>query len=376
MNGILRRMNHSSINTNQYTLKTLHNLAELATYAEQWDQLCQSLPHKNPLMGYAWLSTYFEYCTTDFAQWRVLLAFEQDQLVALLPVILIQARKYGLTYQEISLPFNSETMSVDMLVHQGHGQDLYDALYQAAFRAFPKARCLHLRRIDGVSASLQHTRGHLYVQEFIENGASLRNNQSYAERKTALPKNFKSNLSKARNKLEREGACTFAMGGPTPPAQQMQSVIDTELLSWKGPAGSAIACSEKNVQFYLKVAENLARQGHLCVHTLTLGEKVIAANMGILYAGNLLLWKLGYDEAYRKLSPGGILIEELLKEVENNPQIERIDLMTNEDWYNNWNMQWRPFYDLYIYPRHPVAVLLAGLQKAKIIAKRLLKRGA
>lgn len=358
----------------EYQIKVLQNLADIAPYAGRWNQLCASLPHQNPLMSHTWLSTYFEYCTDDFLHWSVICAFQANELVGILPVILINNRRYGLSFQEISLPFNSETMSVDMVIAPQHGQALYDVLYKAAFRQYPKARYLHLRRIDGLSASLQKKSEKLHVQEFIENGAGMANNSDFASRKAALPKNFKSNLNKARNKLEREGPCTFVMDNTADPLQQMQIVIDTERLSWKGQAGSAIACSEKNVRFYHALAQRLAEQGWLRVHYLQVNHHIIAANMGILFAGNLLLWKLGYDEQHRKLSPGGILIEELLRNVDGDKNISRFDLMTNEDWYNNWNMQWRPFYDLYIYTWHPASLYLAAMQKLKIRIKKLLKR--
>lgn len=356
-------------------LQILTTFAEIDAIAEQWDKLSEQAVHKNPLMSYQWLRTYFEFCAADFQRWAVGIVVEQGELLAVLPVTLVQVKKYGLSCQALILPYNSQTMSVDMLVAEHAAAEIYSPLINALFKYFPKALYLHFHRIDGQSETLHNLRGMHYVSEFCENGASMSNNLDFISRRNNLPKNFKSNLNKAQNKASRLGAIEFIYApAHDTPAAQMDIVIEAEKNSWKGDAGTAIACSKNNIRFYHELVKRLNDKGWLAIHYLKLNDHIIAANLGIMFGGSLLLWKLGYRDDFKHLSPGGLLMEKLLQHTDSNEQIKRIDLMTNESWYNNWNMQWRPFYDLYVYKKHPLAIYLEIMQRGKILLKKMLKR--
>lgn len=356
-------------------LQILTTFAEIDAIAEQWDNLSEQAVHKNPLMSYQWLRTYFEFCAADFQHWAVGIVMQQGELLAVLPVTLVQVKKYGLPCQVLTLPYNSQTMSVDMLVAEHTAEDIYPQLVQALFKHFPRALYLHFHRIDGQSGTLHNLMGIHTVSEFCENGASMDNNLDFLSRRNNLPKNFKSNLNKALNKASRLGEMEFIYAAThDTPVAQMDIVIETEKNSWKGGAGTAIACSENNIRFYHALVKRLNHKGWLAIHYLKLNDDIIAANLGIMFGGSLLLWKLGYRDDFKHLSPGGLLMEKLLQYTAGNEQIKRIDLMTNESWYNNWNMQWRPFYDLYVYKRHPLAIYLGIMQRCKIFLKKRLKR--
>lgn len=373
LNAQLRTMkNPNQINT--HPLQILTTFAELDAIAEQWDNLSEQAVHKNPLMSYQWLRTYFEFCAADFRHWAVGIVMQQGELLAVLPVTLVQVKKYGLPCQALTLPYNSETMSVDMLVAEHAAADIYPQLVQALFRHFPKALYLHFHRIDGQSETRQNLTGVQIVCEFCENGASMDNNLDFISRRNNLPKNFKSNLNKALNKASRLGEMEFIYAAThNTPVAQMDIVIETEKNSWKGDAGTAIACSANNIRFYHALVKRLSDKGWLAIHYLKLNDDIIAANLGIMFGGSLLLWKLGYRDEFKHISPGGLLMEKLLQYTAGK-NIKRIDLMTNESWYNNWNMQWRPFYDVYVYKKHPLAVYLGIMQRCKIFLKKRLKR--
>ena len=155
---------------------------------------------------------------------------------------------------------------------------------------------------------------------------------------------------------------------------QLSLVIDVERDSWKGKEGSAIGCSVDNVAFYNSLAKRLHQNNSLAIHYLELNGEVVAANLGIHFGTSLLLWKLGYRDEFKKISPGGLLMQSLLQHIDENPRIKRIDLMTNESWYSNWNMQWRPFYDLYIYRLSIKSVYLFTMQTLKSKLKKYLNR--
>ncbi len=354
----------------------VNDLVELQNYAQAWNELSQLLPHKSPLMSHAWLSVFFEECLNPGEAWSVILGFEGELLVGVLPLVVAKKRKFGIKVQELSLPFDDQTMSVDMLIRPGYEKTACAAMLDSAFKEFPKAQCIVFRRIDTQSNTYQEIKDMpSSVEDFCENGASISNTKPFAEFRQGLGKNFKSNLNRANNKIKKAESSSFIVNDPDlTPSEQLDLVIEIEKSGWKGQEGTAIACSENTKRFYQKLVNNLHKEGWLYCHFLKVDGEVLAGNLGVLFANSLLLWKLGYSEAHSKISPGGILMERLLMSIDGNTSVTRIDLMTNEDWYNNWNMEWRPFFHVNVYRKSIIGSYLKAMNLLKKIVKKIVKR--
>ena len=359
---------------NQYKVVLCTTLSELEAFQVQWNTLASDLIHQSPIMCFEWMYTYFECHEEQVQSWSVFMAFSGGRLIGILPVISEQVKKFGVSYQALSLPYSSETMSVDILVEDESSNIITPLLIEAALNHYPRSQYLHFKRIDKRSKLFKNRRYLFSIEEFIEDGASLDNDINYTTRKSSLPKNFKSNLNKANNKAKKLGDVEFVyIDCELSVEDQLKLVIDVEHASWKGEQGTAIACSDKNVIFYTKLVQRLSERGWLAIHYLKVNNVVVAANLGIRFNSSLLLWKLGYRDEFKKLSPGGLLMEKLLQHIDQDKSLKRIDLMTNESWYNNWNMQWRPFYDLYVFKKSSKALYILTLQMMKITFKRILK---
>jgi len=351
-------------------------LAELREHARNWNELSQLLPHKNPLMSHAWLSIFFEECLNPEETWSVIFGFEGELLVGVLPLVVANRRKFGIKVQELSLPFDDQTMSVDMLIRPGYEKIVCASMLDTAFKEFPKAQCIVFRRIDTQSNTYQEIKDmSSSVEDFCENGASISNAKPFSEFRQSLGKNFKSNLNKANNKIKKAESSSFIVNDPDLTSnEQLDLVMEIEKSGWKGREGTAIACSENTTKFYRKLVESLHKEGWLYCHFLKVDGEVLAGNLGVLFANSLLLWKLGYSESHSKMSPGGILMERLLMSVDGNDSVSRIDLMTNEGWYNNWNMEWRPFFHVNVYRKSIVGSYLKAMNRLKKRVKKIVKR--
>lgn len=363
------------LDNNQYKVELCTTLSELEPFQSQWNTLASDTVHKSPIMSFEWMYTYFECREEQVLSWAVFMAFSDDRLVGVLPIISEKIKKLGISCQALSLPYSSETMSVDMLTEDEPSNIIISQLIQAALKHYPRSQYLHFKRVDKRSKLFENYKSLFSTEEFIENGASLDNDIDYTARRSSLPKNFKSNLNKANNKAKKLGEVEFVYADDELSVEeQLRLVIDVEHASWKGEKGSAIACSDQNIKFYENLVQRLNQMGWLAIHYLKVNNVVVAANLGIRFNSSLLLWKLGYRDEFKKLSPGGLLMEKLLQHIDQDKSLNRVDLMTNESWYNNWNMHWRPFYDVYIFKKSPLGIYLFILQKIKTIVKRVVKR--
>ncbi|MBL4797378.1 MAG: GNAT family N-acetyltransferase [Oleispira sp.] len=368
------------ISENNIEIRLYRNLQELSKIGPAWDLLAQTMPHKSPLMTYSWLSAFFECCITEKQSWFVIASFHAGQLIAVLPTVVIPYRFLGLSRYYLTTPNDDQTLSIDMVMDSTntHAKDqlnLAQMMIEKALEITPRADFFEFYRIDGISTAfkqLYQNKTLSCIQEYCESGASLEIPENYQNYRSSLKKNFKANLNKAKNKLSRHSDVKYIINNSNAiDITNLDVFADVEHACWKGTEGTSIKSNIKTMEFYRKLSAKLASKGWLRFHILELEGKAIAANLAIDFMGSTLLWKLGYDEAHRRYSPGGMLMEKLIESASSNGNITQIDLMTSQDWYDNWNMQRRPFYNYWLFKPSLIGTFLSFAKALKIRFKEI-----
>jgi len=126
----------------------------------------------------------------------------------------------------------------------------------------------------------------------------------------ARPRRALADLRRRRRRLEDLGRTAFADTGT---AAALDDVLALERLGWKAEQGTAILDSAPLSAFYRRVAAWAQARGELRVGVLRLDGRPIAALLGLEAAGALHLLKAGYDPAFARLSPGQLLLEDVLR---------------------------------------------------------------
>jgi hypothetical protein len=366
--NITKNLYFSSMDT-----RVIFNIEDLYPYAFEWNKLNSSLPHNNPLMSYEWILSFIESKIENNETWAVVVCSHQSDLMAVLPLVITDTKKYGVSFQQLELPYDNQTMSVDMLMKPRVEKDIFKSLIKFVFINFPKSKLIVFRRIDENTNLLNNYQSYfLSHTEFCESGAQIIVPKNYHEFRNNLSKNFKSNLNKSNNKAIKSGGMLFLDDDliSLPSSEKLKIVCEMENSGWKGNAGSSIISSNKDLLFYENLVDRLEKSGVLYFHFLKIGEDIVAGNIGIKHGEKLLLWKLAYDDSFKKYSPGGLLLERLIERNSLNKNFTSIDFMTGESWYKNWNMSWRNFINIYI-----IRFSFIGLYiKLILILKHILKK--
>lgn len=340
-----------------------NQLADLNSIAAEWDDLSLNAPQQNPIMSHAWLSCFFSVYGTEL-NWFVAAAFIEDKLVAVLPLIVRRTNSVLGEIEYLQLPKNDHTLSVDACVMDGH-QSLLNDLHKAAFQFYPKACYIEYSRIDAVSNNYlwMKSQESLWVQTDLNAfGCSVENPASYEEYLASLSKNHRSNLNRWSNKLKNFTQVEMFFSAEDSD-ENFQAVFTLEHSGWKGQAQSSVLSNTKATEYFRCLAKSLASKGWLCYQLLKVDSAYIAGNFSIQFNKTQLLWKLAYSDAHSKMSPGSLLLADIIKKaIESNT---KVDLMTNESWYENWNMVRREFMDIKIYNSRIKSICLMVLQKLR-----------
>ena len=338
-------------------------LDALAEHADQWNRLAYESPQQSPMLSWAWLSAYFEHRLLAGESWACVLAYDGDRLVGVLPLLVSPRRVLGLEHPVLRTPYDPHTISIEPLVAAGRAGEVVPVLVDAAARVLPGWSQLELERIPETSpVRAVLARGaapFVFIEERRGVGAFLPVPPRFDEYRAGLSRNFRSNLNKARNKLRKlSDVQTTFLAGAEATAAHLPRLMAVEGAGWKGKAGTAIRESPDLIAFYTTLTRRLSQAGWLEWHFLEAEGKVLAGNLAVRLAHSLLVWKLGYDEAYARCSPGSLLFEDLIARACAAGDVDTIDLMTDWGWYDNWQMEKRETFDLYLYARRPSPLLL------------------
>ena len=351
-------------------INILTQLDQLEGIASEWAQLALTSEHKSPLLTYEWLSCFFEINIAE-GDWFVVVAHHHGKLCAVLPLVKSTFRFLGVVIPCLSLPRNDYTLSVDMLV-KTQEEACIEQLFAAAFRAYPPAKLIDFSRIDGVSRSLRwilNNKPILATADKSARGGAILIDKNYEQYERELKKNFRKNLSRWRNQLNALDGVDFVYDETSEVNEEtLNSIFNVEHSGWKGAGGTSILSDAKTELFFRTLAPKMAKQGWLSLQLLTgMNNKPLAGNFSLKFAQSMLVWKLGYSDAHQKLSPGSLLMDDLIRREFESKETCRVDLMTYEDWYANWNMDVRPFFNLWVFRPSFIGLIYSLALKSRLL---------
>lgn len=125
---------------------------------------------------------------------------------------------------------------------------------------------------------------------------------------------LRTRLSRARRKLAAAGEVSFERRVASP--EEAPALVDQartiEAASWKGRDGVGIFGTPAGLKFFGDVAARFAARGWLDVGLLRLNGAPISYRFGFRFRGVFYDYNLAFEPAYAALSPGRILLEEMI----------------------------------------------------------------
>ncbi|HSN17549.1 MAG TPA: GNAT family N-acetyltransferase [Gammaproteobacteria bacterium] len=153
------------------------------------------------------------------------------------------------------------------------------------------------------------------------------------------------NMRRGRKQLEQMGALRVEKVDGCRPfgEERLEQAFRVEASGWKGKNGSAIQSQPHTLKFYRCMTAWAAQQGVLRLYLLRLDQHVVAMCLTLQQHGVCYMLKGGYDEEFRRSSPGHLLTEAILEdcasremrrvEMNGEPEAYKLSWATGTDQY-------------------------------------------
>jgi CelD/BcsL family acetyltransferase involved in cellulose biosynthesis len=174
----------------------------------------------------------------------------------------------------------------------------------------------------------------------------------WLEPEQCLSSNWRSSLHRAARRARKLGAVRSVFLAPTPTEleSQLDTAIQVEAAGWKGRQGTALACDSPRAAFYRQYAAAASRKGILRICFLYIGDRPAAMQIAVEWASRFWLLKIGYDESYKRCSPGALLMLEVIREAARRGLRSVEFLGAVEPWTRIWTQLARPCVSVRAYP--------------------------
>ena len=286
-------------------------LRNMGDYEEAWADLSQRLLQENPFYTPAFAASAAQHLADGRHVTAVLVwggAQDARVLLGLFPVILPRAgivpaaaRLWQPPLMAFGVPLvdrdNAETVITAFLDHLGkRGLRGTAVLFPLLAEDGPFA--VALRAVIGETGRQTRVFGRhrRAILPASHNPGSFVTLQTVRKRKE---------LRRQLRRLEELDTVSFTRAcDPVAVRDAVESFLAIEASGWKARAGTAILQHSGAVAFLRTMTRRMAHEGRCEVHVLTIGRRAIAAGIVLRSGNEAFFWKIAYDEAFARFSPG------------------------------------------------------------------------
>jgi hypothetical protein len=300
------------------------------------DQLFRSNEKESLFFSKTWFENLLDHGLDGNQKLLLLCVVEKERVLALLPLV-EQGDKHGYPLKHLY------TSLYTLLIDENRQQQILNCLIEG------------LRRVPVRSLQLEPTAeddaGLLNLQQIMKsNGFSCHRyfsfynwfhptkGQSFSDYMASRPSRVRNTVSRKQRKLEREQNHRIQLF--------TERHIDQALSDYRTVYNASWKANEVFEPFIEGLAKQLAKQGWLRLAILYIDNQPAAAQFWFVVHGKASIFKLAYDEAWKRYSPGTILLVYLMEQVIDKERVEEIDFLTGndaykQDWMSQRRQRWR-----------------------------------
>ena len=331
----------NGLSTSRLQIQVISDHNALAAAGPLWDRLVDQAAIDHPFLSHDWILSWWE----SFGKGKklnILLVTDGDEVIGIAPLMISQESMYGVPVRELGFLYNDHTPRFDFIVTRDHAA-VCEAVWRHLGDQHEEWDVLKLCQLVSSSPTLVELSRLATASERpvgtwpSTESPYLRIAGSFADYFASLHKGVRLNLKRRMKRLEEQGRVEFErVEAEEEIDSALAEAFQMEAATWKGSAGTAIACRPEFQKFYSLVAHRAARRGLLYLTFLRVGGKRIAFDLSLIYKKTLFKLKPGYLPEYHACSPGQQLTSMTVRDAFAQ-NLKEVDFLGAAD---QWKLSW------------------------------------
>ena len=348
-------------------VEIIRDRISLGSLKEEWNNLVKIFGF--PLLCHEWLASCDEafYQNSDL---RIVIVRSNGKIDAIAPMAVIKIRgvEYleflgsSFLYEPCNLIYrNHESLRIliNQLIKFGRpvcfNRIPYESPIINMLSDFPKSKGIFIKRTSSGSA-------------FVSIETSWEENDKNFSSKRRYDFKRKKRIAEKAGNIEFKIFC--------PPIEELSKHFATafrvESAGWKGRKGSALLLNERLKNFFEIYSSLTCQEKTLRICFLNINDFAVAMVIGLEYQNKFWLLKNGYDEKWRKCSPGIQLIHETVKYAFNKGLDSYEFLGSDEPYVRIWaKNNFRKYASIGFYPMNFSGFIGLGIDVGNFVYRKL-----
>ena len=140
-----------------------------------------------------------------------------------------------------------------------------------------------------------------------------------------LSSKFRRNIRRLWKKLREKGELTIHLyKDPGQLGEAFGEFLEVESSGWKGDSKTSLKHDKSLRSFYQSMVETFGKNGSCVIHTMKLDGRPIASQFVVISGDSYNMLKIGYDEEFKSMGPGALLLDETVRIFSNENTINSI----------------------------------------------------
>lgn len=353
-----------------YTFKETKGLKGLQSIKSDWQTINENIPDVFFFNQWSWYHSFVSNLQDDPDNVCFIVLLKDNKPSAILPYIETKEKKYGIDLNILRLPSHSHLYLYDMVAgsndesainllieHLKKKQDLNWDLFYASGLLEDSSLMQQLLLQDKNSIICRQKSTNAYMECSFE--------KSHME---TLSKKFHRNIRRLQTRVRKKGVLSFDYAtDPNELSGAYKEFLKTESAGWKGEKGkkTAICCSTNLSIFFKEIFEESVKKNECRINLMKIDSQCAAAQLCIVQNGVLYILKIGFNEQFKDVAPGILLLYNLLDRCSRDPAVHTVNLVTGPRWAKRWHTLEKPIYEAIITNDTVKGVIYNRLSKLK-----------
>ena len=339
------------------TVDVINDYSTFVSLEGRWNDTVDraGLPH--PFLRHEWLRSWWD----SFGQGRmlsVMVVRAGQRILALAPLMLENARMYGVPVRRVQFLHNDHTPKADVIVadaeragecyaaiwnrlRDGHAHWDVVQLSQLQSDSPTHEQVTRLAAAAACPTSLWQSDRSPYLELQSDWNAYL------AGRNSKLKQNLRNRLNRLTKQFGEP--LLEVMSDRVGIRNTRDEALTLEASGWKQQAGTSICSDPQVLRFYTLLADRAAASGWLRLLFLKVNGRRIATSYASRYHDRLSFFKTGYDPEYAAFAPFKLLTYFTIREGFSEGLREVDFLGDAEPWKLEWTSTIRPHDWLFVF---------------------------
>ena len=151
-----------------------------------------------------------------------------------------------------------------------------------------------------------------------------------------LSKGFRQNLRTSHNKLDPTDVTFECASTESDLTRLLPEFLNVKSSGWKGELGTSALKEPAMNTFLRQLISQFGPSGRCEIHLMRASNQPIATLFGIVTDNIWYIFRIGYDEAHHRASPGHLIIENLLKRRATHRSFDTLTPYNAPPWFHAW----------------------------------------